>query len=173
MKIRAKAGKNKIYFPSPIAEQRFFEKYQGKDLFVEIDDSPSTEMRRYFEGCLIPIIFYAHPHSDWRDFKDAREAVKAEFLPVRTVESPRTKQKIKIVPSTAALSKRAFRALIDQITHWLIENQIVAEADIDPESFKAWRDSAPDKDSSYPPLARLKLRYNEEHGEKGGISTPW
>lgn len=172
MKIRAKAGKDKIHFTSPIAERSFFEKYAGKELNIEIDDRPTTEMRRYFEGCLVPVIFYTHPHSGWRDFKDAREAVKGEFLPTKTIESVRTKTKISIVPSTNDLGKRAFRQFIDAIVYWLLENQLCSESDIDSEAYKAWRDRAPEKGAEYPPLARLKARYNELHGEDGKKLLP-
>lgn len=164
MKIRARATKDKIIFTSLIAQERFFEKYAGKDLFIEIDDKPTSEMRRYFEGCIVPVVFYSQPDSGWRDFKDARESLKNEFLPVQTVKTLRTEGTARIVPSTSNLSKRAFRQFLDAIVFWMLENQIASEEDIDPESYKAWRDSAPPPGEIYPPLARLKARYNELHG---------
>lgn len=172
MKIRAKATKNSIVFTSPIAERNFFEKYAGKELYIEIDDKPTTEMRRYFEGCLVPVIFYSQPHSGWRDFKDAREAVKSEFLPKKTIESVRTHTKITIVPSTTDLSKRAFKQFIDAVVYWILENQIAAESDIDSQAYKAWRDRAPERGAEYPPLARLKARYNEAHGDNAQGAVP-
>lgn len=172
MKIRAKATKNSIVFTSPIAERNFFEKYAGKELFIEIDDKPTTEMRRYFEGCLVPVIFYSLPHSGWRDFRDARESVKAEFLPLKQVISLSKTKEVWIRPSTGNLSKRAFKQFIDAVVYWVLENQIASESDIDSEAYKAWRDTAPERGAEYPPLARLKARYNGEHGDNDKGAVP-
>lgn len=155
MRVRANIKNGEILFSSPQARRAFFERNEGKDAIIDIDDAPTTNSRRYFEGALVPAVFYQHPKSGWIDFKDCREALKLEFLPgyTHTLGGERAK----IARSTTELNKTGFLALIETITRWMHENGLEMP---DPEDFKAWRDSAPAAHEMYPPLARLQAIYN-------------
>ena len=154
MRVRVKIGKNTITFTSELAKHRFFERNSGKDGFLESDDNPSENMRRYFEGAIIPAVFYQHPHSGWEDFGAAREALKLEFLPGYTQDLEGNR--VKYPRSTTTLSKERFVAFMESVSHLLIENGLEAP---DAEDYKAWRDSAPDAEEIYPPLARMRESY--------------
>lgn len=156
MKARIKVKHGEFIFSSPVARRAFLERAEGQDALIEIDDAPTANSRRYFEGALVPAVYYQHPTSGWIDFRDAREALKLEFLPdyTRTLGGKRHK----VARSTADLSKEKFFALIETITRWMTENGLEVP---DPEDFKAWRDSAPAAHEVYPPLARMKKVYDE------------
>lgn len=163
MKARAYVKNRQIRFGSLIAEQRFFENAEGKYLIISTDDATSAEKRRFFEGCLVPVVFYAHPHSGWRTFEDAREALKLEFLPRKKVKTL-SGMSVEITISTTRLTNDQFGHLLDAVVHWLTENKLVPEEAIDPENYKRWRDAAPSPGEVYPPLARLKELYDREYG---------
>lgn len=157
-KYRVLIGDKTLTFTSDLARHKFFE-HKGKHAIIEIDDKPTSEMRRYLEGCLVPITFYTHPQSGWETFRDAREALKVEFLPSHTIRTIKG-SRVSLSRSTAGLSKVGFRVLIEAISRWLIENELCTELDLDPESYKRWRDSAPGVGEVYPPLHRLKESYD-------------
>lgn len=165
MKARVKIAKGSIIFSSDRARILFLEQNDGKDAILEIDDAPTANARRYFEGALVPAIFYQHPTSGWSNFAEAREAIKLEFLPAwgKTMKGDR----IKMARSTTELSKENFFKLIDSITRWLTENQYEVP---NPDDYKAWRDSAPSTGEVYPPLARLKEVYDKA---KEATLPPW
>lgn len=155
MRVRASVKNGEILFSSPVAKRAFFERNNGKDAIIDIDDAPTANSRRYFEGALVPAVFYQHPKSGWIDFKDCREALKLEFLPgyTQTIGGVRAK----IARSTTELNKTGFAALLETITRWMAENGLEVP---DPDDFKAWRDSAPGSQEVYPPLARMRQLYN-------------
>lgn len=155
MRVRANIKHGEIVFTSPQAKRAFFERNDGKDAIIDIDDAPTVNSRRYFEGALIPAIYYQHPKSGWIDFKDAREAIKLEFLPgyTRSLQGERTR----VARSTTELSKAGFLALIEAITRWMHENGLEVP---DGDDYKLWRDSAPATHEVYPPLARMQATYN-------------
>lgn len=165
MKVRTTIKSGEIIFTSPMAKRAFFERNEGKDATIDIDDSPTTNSRRYFEGALVPAIFYQHPKSGWKDYKDAREALKLEFIPGYTHNLKGEREKF--ARSTTDLSKASFVALIDVISRWMTENGLEVP---DPEDFKAWRDSAPVANEVYPPLARMKATFNSA---KINDVAPW
>lgn len=160
MKARVKLSKGNITFTSLKAKAIFFEKNEGKDAIIEIDENPSSEIRRYFEGCIVPTVYYTHPQSGWNDFRDAREALKLEFLPTRNIVPIRGVPQ-KVASSTTMLTKERFRAFIEAIARWLLENEMCGAHDIDPQNYKTWQDSAPPAGEIYPPLARLKTNYDK------------
>lgn len=162
MRTHARVEKGDIHFSSALARAHFFSKNNGKAIIIEPDDSITAEMRRYFEGCIVPVVYYTHPASGWTSFRDARDAVKLEFLPSKPVKSLKGKITARSVPSTADLSKEQFRQFIDAITRWLLENQLCGEDDLDSKNYIAWRDSAPGAAEIYPPLRRLKERHEVE-----------
>lgn len=161
MKTRAFVKNKEIRFGSLIAQQRFFENTEGKNIIISLDDAPTAEKRRFFEGCLVPVTFYTHKNTDWDSFVDAREALKLEFLP-RKFRTDLAGKQFVIPRSTLELSNRKFGEMIESIVQWLTENQMVPADAIDPENYKAWRDSAPSVGEVYPPLARLKEVYDRE-----------
>lgn len=165
MRARIKIKHGEIVFSSPQARRAFFDRNEGKDAIIDIDDAPTANSRRYFEGALVPAVYYQHPLSGWIDFGDCRDALKLEFLPTytRDLRGNRTK----VARSTTELSKEGFFKLIDVITRWLQENQMEVP---EPDDFKAWRDSAPSTEEVYPPLARLKLGYDSA---KEASIPPW
>lgn len=164
MRVRVKIKHGELVFSSPIAKRVFFERCDGKDAILDIDDAPTANSRRYFEGAVVPAVFFQHPNSGWIDFGDAREALKLEFLPdyTRSLKG----EKIKYARSTADLSKEKFFKLIETITRWMEENALELP---DPDDYKAWRDSAPAADQVYPPLARMKEVYTKNKN----INRPW
>ena len=169
MKVHAKVQNNELTFSSPLARQRFFETHNGKDVLIEADEAPTAEMRRFFEGCLVPVMYYSHPKTGWNSFKDAREALKLEFLPPRTVTSVKG-HSVRITPSTTELTKERFKIFVNVIVEWMVENQIADYTTLDAEAYKAWRDSAPGVDEIYPPLERLKASYESA---KFALTPPW
>ncbi len=153
--IRARVKGKQILFTSPISEQRFFELADGKDVNISIDDKPTGEMRRFFEGAVVPAIFYQNPFSGWENFSDAREALLIEFLPrwAFNLKGERVRSR----RSSTELNKKSFTALLDIVTNWMLEQGMEIP---DPEEYKRWRDSAPDKGEIFPQLKRLKDLYD-------------
>lgn len=169
MKIHAKVQNKDIVFSSDLAKRAFLEKNEGKYLSIELDETTTSEMRRYFEGCLVPVTYYTHPHSGYKTFRDAREALKLEFLPSRQISSLAGKFTARSVPSTSDLSKEQFKNFVESIVRWLVENQLCSANDIDSQAYVAWRDSAPAAGEIYPPLKRLKAVYDKEVAK----AFPW
>lgn len=157
MKFYAQIGENTLTFRSVMARVKFFE-HKGKDVVMEIDDKPTSNMRRFFEGAVVPYTFYQHPDSGWETFRDAREALKVEFLPsyVKTIKG----DKIKTARSTTGLSKARFTKFLETVLQWLEENGYEVP---DSEDYKNWRDSAPGVGEVYPPLARIAEQYRRNH----------
>lgn len=155
MQFRAKIKNKGIEFSSPLSKHKLLQ-FEGSELIIEIDDKPTSEMRRYFEGAVIPSIFYQLPRSGWKTFKDCREAIKLEFLPSYTTSIKG--ERLKYPRSTAELSKAKFTALLDKIMRWMEEQGMELP---DPEDYKAWRDSAPAANEVYPPLKRLIESYQK------------
>jgi len=157
MKYHAQITKegNGLTFSSAMAKAKFFE-HKGAPVILEIDDAPTSEMRRFFEGAVVPYVFYQHPTSDWETFRDAREALKVEFLPVytKTISGDR----VKLSQSTAALSKAKFTAFLETVLRWMEQNGFEVP---DSEDYKKWRDSAPGVGEVYPPLRRLIDNYKK------------
>lgn len=155
MKARIHIKHGEIHFSNPVARRAFFERMEGKDGIIEADEAITVNSRRYFEGAVVPAVFYQHPKSNWIVFADAREALKLEFLPSYTHDL--RGNRVKVAKSTTELTKAAFFKLLESITHWMTENGLEVP---EPEDFKAWRDSAPAANEIYPPLLRLKTGYD-------------
>jgi hypothetical protein len=155
MKSRVRVQKGELVFTSETAKQMFFERNEGKEAYLEIDDAPTDQMRRYFEGAIVPAVYYQHPFSGWCDFGDAREALKLEFLPAYTLDMKG--MRVKIAKSTTDLSKDRFSEFLANVAIWLEENGLAVP---DAEEYKAWRDSAPPPGEIYAPLLRMKQAYD-------------
>lgn len=153
MKWQAQIGERELLFSSPITAAKFFE-LKGKFVEIAIDDKPSAKMRRFFEGGIIPAIFWQLPAAGWTNFRECRDAVKYEFLPAWTRDTRGVR--VRIARNTSDLSKEAFRTFLDKVTHWMKENGMDVP---DPAEFNDWKNSAPGPGEEYPPLARLKALY--------------
>ncbi len=130
-------------------QKQFLVKHAGKEVKVEVDETPTSEMRRFFEGAIVPYAFYQSDLA-WEDFRETREALKLEFNFAYTLDLGG--KRAKVAKSTTTLSKERFKRFLDEIEAWFRENGYEFP---DPEQFKAWRDSAPDANEIYPPLQRL------------------
>lgn len=154
MKARVEITATDIVFASELAKVIFLEHNKGKPAYLVIDDQPTTNMRRYFEGAVVPAVFYQQ--GGWADFSECREALKLEFLP--TWARILSGERLKIAKSTTSLSKAQFRAFLDQVVYWMIDNAM----DIpNPDEYKAWRDSGPAAGEMFPQLRRLLEQYNK------------
>lgn len=162
MRVSVQFIRGEIRFTSELAKQNFLKRNDRKYGWVSVDDATTSEKRRYFEGCLVPVVFYTHPHAGWKSFKETREWLKFQFcgMQISDVDG----KTIRIAKSTTELNNRQFGQFLQAVGRWLIENELCVEDDIDPERYKAWRDSAPAVGEIYPPMARLKMRYDAEHG---------
>lgn len=165
MRSKIKIQNKEIVFASELARLRFMERADGMYGYIETDDAPTGNMRRYFEGALIPAIFYQHPRSGWVTFKDAREAIKLEFFHTFTLDLKGNRAKVS--RSTTELSKEGFSELLERITSWMLENGLDVP---NPEEYKAWSDSAPPSGEVFPQLARLKATYDRIHAQ---TEPPW
>lgn len=154
---RATVRDGEFHFGSPLAEQRFMKMAEGHEVKLEVMKKPSTEMRKYFEGCLVPAFYYMHPKSGWRNFADAREILKLEFAPGAIELTDKDGNWVKVAPSTTNLSQKRFSLFVESITDWMRENG-VDESVLDSEEYKRWRDTN-FTDPYYPPLKRLKDSY--------------
>lgn len=168
MKVNGHIKDGKIVFSSKRSELKFLEENEGADIIIATDDGPTSGLRRYFEGCVVPIVFYTVIRSDWNTFKDAREAVKHAFLPVHAVATLRGFGSVKICPSTSDMSKKQFQAFVDSVCAWLLDNKLCTPEDLDAEAYKAWRDSAPAGEEIYPPFVRMK----DDYLQKKEIAVP-
>lgn len=166
MKSHIRIQQGKIHFASELAGRVFFERNEGQNASIEIDDAPTDNMRRYFEGAVVPAVYYQHPFSGWADFKDTREALKLEFLAGYTLDI--RGQRSKYARSTTELSKARFTRFLEEIGAWLSENGLQVP---DPEEYKVWRDSAPSASEVYPQLARMKVAYDNAKLE--AQEKPW
>lgn len=162
MKFHAIIGDHALQFGSDLVERRFYE-LSGKPVLIELDERPTAEMRRFFEGAVVVSAFYQSAAS-WDDFKQCREALKLEFLPGWTRDLKG--RQVKYPRSTIELSKEGFREFLARIEQWFRECGFEWP---DAESFKKWRDSGPMKGEIYPPLKRLiDARLEREEAE-----APW
>lgn len=159
MKFGAQIGERDLLFSSEMARQKFYE-LKGKYVEITVDDRPSSEMRRYFEGAVVPAIFWQLPAAGWTNLREARDAIKYEFLPAWTRDTKGLR--VRIARNTSDLSKEAFRAFLDKVRIWMWDNGMETP---DPDEYKAWRDSAPEEGEEYPPLARLKATYQVQRAK--------
>lgn len=158
---RAQIRNKQFVFSSFLAEAKFFELTEGREVIITIDDAPTANMRRFFEGAVVPSVFFQNPKSGWENFKDAREALKLEFCSGYTKDL--WGNSTRYARSTTELSKKKFTEFLEGVTHWMEENGMESP---DPEDYKRWKDSAPSPGEIYPPLLRLKERYNDANATR-------
>lgn len=153
MQSRARVTNGQIVFTSDYAETLFKQRAEGKDLIITVDESPSKEIRGFFEGAVIPFLYWQSLKSGWTNYAETREALLMEFLPKWVIDLKGQRQKSRV--SSAALSRVAYKRLVNDVLNWMADQGYELP---DAEDYKKWRDSAPLKGEEYPPLARLKLR---------------
>ena len=156
MRANVQVTKEGIRWTSELAKYNFLTKNVGKYAFIEIDDIATGEKRRFFEGAVVPAVFYQLPNAGWENFKECREALKLEFLSrwTKTIGGERVRYPL----STTELSNVRFGEFIEKAINWMQEQQMEIP---DPEEYKSWRDSAPSAGEVYPQLERLIARYEE------------
>ncbi len=159
-KLQATVQNGELIFSSPLTRERFFASAEGKEVRLTIHEEPSRNLKKFFEGSIVPAFFYWHPNSGWADFKEAREALKLEFAPGIRKITLRDGSKARVAPSMASLSRASYQMMVDSVVAWFIEQGMAPEV-IDSELYLKWRDSQFDE-PYYPPLRRLKERYEHE-----------
>src|ERR1700680_3039523 len=118
MKFHAIIGDKTLEFTSQLAAARFYER-KRQPITIELDDRPTAEMRRFFEGAVVPYVFYQSATA-WKDFRECREALKLEFLPGWTRDMRGTQ--VKIPRSTIDLNKDNFRDFLGRVEVWTMDN---------------------------------------------------
>lgn len=157
---KATVKDGEFIFSSPLAKHRFMEIAEGKEVKLEVQEKVTDEMRKYFEGCVVPAFFYSHPLSGWDNFADARDVLKLEFAPGVRELTAMDGSPMKVAPSTADMSKRRFTAFVEAVVEWMMENGVPYEV-LDSEEYLRWRDTNI-MEPVYPPLARLKAAYDAQ-----------
>ena len=97
----------------------------------------SRNQRRYFEGCIVPLITFYQENLDYRDREDCkrvREWLKSEFNGEFCIV--RGKQH-RIAKTTSGGHLKAF---LERVIDWLIENYAPPEEALKPECYQKWRD---------------------------------
>ena len=115
----------------------FLKKNEGIRLKIESITPESTNQRRYFEGCLIPLITYFQEHLDHRnneDCKKVREWLMQEFLSETAIVNNTPRKVVKT-------SKGQLKSLIEKTIDWLNENYAIPQEAINPDDYKKWRDT--------------------------------
>lgn len=161
MRLRARIKNGNVVFDHPRAKGVFMRAAEGKDVQVLLDEKASENMRRFFEGALVQAMFYLHPHAGWENFKDAREALKLEYRPGWTTNFKG--ERIKYARSMTDISKKELTSMVEEIVNYVHTNFAV---DLDPEDYVRWRDSVPAAGEMYPPMQRLKEKWEAERSTK-------
>jgi hypothetical protein len=106
---------------------------------IELDEPESNDLRRYFEGAIVPQVCESWEWCDPKNPDDliaCRELLKAEFNG-RWVPTP-SGAKRKVAMSTK--TQKVLRPMVDRITQWMAEQGIPIP---DPKLYKQWQKSAP------------------------------
>jgi hypothetical protein len=149
--IQAQSKNGKLVIFHETAFRLFLEENEGKRMKITVDDQVTSNMRRFFEGAVVPF-FALQNEIDGKklSFQDARETLKLEFNPkyVRKLNG-----KLEIIGgSTTNLNKEKFRLFLEKIISYMEENGYEIP---DSEDYIKWRDSGPMVGEIYPPLKRL------------------
>jgi hypothetical protein len=135
--------------------KKWLKKHEGRKVRIQDELPISGQMRRFFEGAVVPYFAYQHfipsEVGGYRrmSFKEAREALKLQFNPqyVTTIEGDR-----KVTGGSTKMSKAKMEEMLELILHWSTENGYEFP---DSEDYKKWRDSGPLVGEVYPPLKRI------------------
>lgn len=154
--IQAQSKNGKLVIIHETAFRQFLEENEGKRMKISVDDDVTNNMRRFFEGAVVPF-FALQNEIDGKkvSFQDARETLKIEFNPkyVRKLDGT-----LEIIgASTTNLNKERFRAFLEKILEYMTENGYEVP---DSDDYIKWRDSGPMVGEIYPPLKRLLEQNN-------------
>ena len=139
---------------------QFARENDGKRAKLSIDDDISYDMRKYFEGAIVPYFFFQSEVS-FKSIKEAREALKLEFGKKKYQRNIKGTIQILVI-STSEYRKNDFVAFLERLQGYFMENGFEWP---DSEDFKKWRDSSPMIGEIYPPLKRLVDIYNKKNGK--------
>lgn len=136
----------------------FLKKNVGMRLKIIPDEQIPNNVRRYFEGGIVPFFALQHfvidpDNKQWctMPLDEARECLKREFNP--TYFRDLSGKIVKGGESTANLNKKEFVAFIDRVTDYFQQNGYEIPNN---EEYKNWVDNLPDFDEEYPPVVRLR-----------------
>lgn len=136
---------------------RWLKENPGMKIMITPADEPSGQIRRFFEGAVVPYFALQHEiDGQFLTLAEARKMLRREFNPEYV---KRLDGKVETTAgSTTELNKAAFQKFIDDIIEYMDEN---GYATPDSEDFKRWEKSAPEAGAIYPPLAQLIHRKKE------------
>lgn len=150
----------------------FLKHNDGIRLKITPDEQIANNVRRYFEGGIVPFFALQHfvvdpQNGKWctMPLKEARECLKREFNPTyfRDLSGATVKQG----ESTASLNKKEFGGFIDRCTDYFEQNGYEIPNN---EEYKNWIDSIPDFCEEYPPVVRLRDLANQRLLELNGYT---
>jgi len=153
--IYAYIKKGSFTFGSPASQERakkWLRSHEGRKVRIEDELPISGQMRRFFEGAVVPYFAYQHfvptPDGGWRrmGFREARGALKLEFNPEYVTKLDGSRE---TVAGSTKMSKAKMEKMLERIAAWFHENGYDFP---DSEDYKKWRDSAPAVGEVYPPL---------------------
>lgn len=143
----------------------------GMRLKITPDEQIPNNMRGYFEGGIVPFFALQHfvidkDNGKWctMPLREARECLKREFNP--TYFRDLSGETVKQGETTASLNKKEFGSFIERCTDYFQQNGYEIP---DNEEYKRWRDSAPEINEEYPPVARLRDLANQRLLELNGF----
>ena len=159
MKTRTKISPNGI--PELIENQRIYlkDKHAGKNAYITIDERANSEKIGFIEGAIKQYFFYQHLPGVYKDYSDARNGLKWATNSTKWELDDRGNRK-EVTVSMADIyeNKTKTQSFIDKCQDSFMQNGYEFP---DSEHFKAWRDSGVGVDEVYPPLLRLKEKYEE------------
>lgn len=148
---------------------------QNPNIYLKItpNEEIPSQLRRFFEGGIVPFFALQHFVVDPNNKKwvtmnndEARSCLKREFNPLffRDLSG----KVVQEGASTADMNKVEFQGFIERCMDYFLQNGYEFPNN---EEFKAWRDSCPDIDEEYPPIARLKELAHKKLLELNGYET--
>lgn len=170
-KFLANIKDGKLSLGTSFNEARFAEwAKQNEGVILEIqprNEMIGSHLRRFFEGAVVPYFALQHPVYDqktlrWRMMTtfEARHEIKKEFNPKWVTN--RKGQREQIAGETKHMSKNAFKAFIERVTDYMVQNGFSIP---DSEMYKEWVDSIPEVDEIYPPVKELQERAEKQLSE--------
>jgi|APSaa5957512535_1039671.scaffolds.fasta_scaffold25427_4 hypothetical protein len=159
MKTRTKISPNGI--PELTENQRIYlkDKHAGKPAYLTIDERSNSEKIGFIEGAIDRFFFYQHLPGVYENFKDARGGLKWACNHTKwELDDKGNKREVTRSMSEIYANKTRTQNFIDRCEESFRENGYLFP---DSEHYKAWRDSGIGVDEVYPPLLKLKEKYEE------------
>lgn len=140
MNFHFQAKEGQIHFPSEYSRNAFKKHLELNEgaIFDVVKRTPeSSKQRKYFEGCVVPLVTYYQEGFDHRNNKDCervRDWLKIEFNGEIVIVLGKTH---KIAKSTKGELNKGF---LERVMDWLVENYQPPLEVLLPEKYKDWRD---------------------------------